>query len=300
MKLLHSGFHVWYNTSRLGTHLTRILMKLYPASFLVLFALQLNAQPPLAVDKFVNVDGYKMRYQTGGSGHSTVVFESGFGDDLKSWSSIYSQVAAFANVIRYDREGLGLSESVEPNMQPKNFKQIATRLHALLSNAKLKPPYVLVGHSFGGAIVRAFAFLYPQEVSGLVFIDPQNEYNGSELTQEQRMKNPEIATMDSIMKSSPAARRAEWEIAKTEYINGYPEINSFGALPNVPSVLFVAGAGGLKSGLRKLYADKMSELSVAYFIEVAQSDHYVHKYEPLLVTETIKRIVLAKIGDTSK
>jgi hypothetical protein len=201
-------------------------------------------------------------------------------------------VAKFAKVIRYDREGLGGSESLEPNLQAKNFKQIATRLHTLLTKTNLGPPYVLTGHSFGGAIIRAFAFLYPREVAGLIFIDPQNEYNGSEFTREHRMHDPEIASMDSIIKSNPtlSIRNAEWDIAKSEYINGYPEIISFGALPNVPTVLFIAGAGGLKNGLRKLYEDKMTNLSTAYLIEVAQSDHYVHNYEPQLVTENIKRI----------
>jgi pimeloyl-ACP methyl ester carboxylesterase len=266
---------------------------------LISLTVHINAHSQLTVDKFVNVDGHKIHYQSGGTGNATVVFESGFGDNLKSWNSIYSEVASFAKVIRYDREGLGLSDAVELNSQPKNYKQIATRLHTLLSSLKVGPPYVLVGHSFGGAIIRAFTFLYPKEVSGLVFVDPQNEYNGSELTQEQRMRNREIASMDSIIKSNPAetTRRAEWEIAKSEYINGYPEIKSFGALPNVPIVLFVAGAGGLKGGLRKLYEEKMRDLSAAYFIEVAQSGHYVHNYEPQLVIENIRRVAFPKLDN---
>ena len=262
-------------------------------NFLTLVSILANAQSTLTADKFIVVEGKKVHYQTGGAGKTTVVFESGYGDDLGSWNAIYSEVAKFAKVIRYDRDGLGKSESLDPNLQSKNFKQIATRLHTILKKANQQPPYVLVGHSFGGSVIRAFAFLYPKEVVGLVFVDPQNEYNGSELTQEQRQNNREIATMDSIMKSNPtlSGRNYEWEIAKSEYINGYAELISFSDLPNVPTALFVAGAGGLKSGLRKLYENKMKQLSVAYFIEVAQSDHYVHNYEPLLVIENIKRIV---------
>ncbi len=260
----------------------------------------LSAQPALTNDQFIVLDGHKTHYQSGGNGPVTVVFESGYGDNLSSWNSIYSEVGSFAKVFRYDREGLGLSESVAPNQQPKDFKQIARRLHELLKSASINPPYVLTAHSFGGEVARAFATLYPDEVQGLVLVDAQNEFTGSDLTRQQKIDDEEVKEMDKKMSTmNGTGRYAEWEIAKREYINGYLELSSFGFL-NVPTVILAAGGGGLKNGLYRLYKEKMKELSQAYYIEVANSHHYVHIYEPFVVIENIRRVVFSFLEKSLK
>jgi pimeloyl-ACP methyl ester carboxylesterase len=257
---------------------------------------QTNDQSILTSDKYVILDGKKMHYQAGGTGAATVVFENGHGDDLSEWNSVFSEVAKFAKVIRYDREGYGLSEYYT---QPQTFKQIATRLHELLQKANIRPPYVLVGHSMGGALIRAFAFMYPNEITGLVFVDPFNEYVGSELTKEQ--KTEAATSMDSsikkdsiMMEKGSTTYAAEFKIMRGEFLNGFPELNSFGALPDVPMALFAAGKNrppGWENSVKELFANKMHELSETRFIEIPQSPHYIQDYEPSLVIENIRRIV---------
>ncbi len=184
-------------------------------------------------DKFALVEGHKVHYQTGGAGNVTVVFESGHGDDMHSWVDVYPEVAKFAKVFRYDREGYGLSDS---NTAPTSYKQIAERLYELLQNANVKPPCILIGHSLGGALIRAFTFTYPNEISGLVFVDPFNEYESAQLTKEQRTHA--VNEMDSSLHNVPTTFVAEWQILKQEFFVDSSEINSFGALPDVPVVLF--------------------------------------------------------------
>lgn len=104
-----------------------------------------------------------------GSGSPTVVFEAGIAATNLNWRHLQETVSRFAATASYDRGGLGWSS---PCHTPRTPSNIAVELHQLLQNAGIKPPYVLVGHSFGGLVVRRFALLYPEEVSSLVLVDP--------------------------------------------------------------------------------------------------------------------------------
>jgi pimeloyl-ACP methyl ester carboxylesterase len=126
-----------------------------------------QAQDP----RIVALDGYRTRVQTAGSAHGgpTVVLESGLGGRLEGWDRVFGGVAAFAPVMAYDRAGVGESE---PDEQPPTPRHVAQRLRRLLTELRLKGPYVLVGHSWGGPLIRMFAALHPREVAGLVYVDP--------------------------------------------------------------------------------------------------------------------------------
>ena len=273
-------------------------MKTFLPTVLILLAIALpppdsiaqkgNQSTGLTADKYVIVDHHKVHYQAGGAGTVTVVFESGHRDDVTAWRNIYPEVAKFAKVIRYDREGYGSSE---PNTPPTSLKQIATRLHELLQKTNSRPPYILVGHSLGGALVRAFAFLYPGETAGLVMIDPLSEYILDTMRTEQLSG---VAAYDSVMQKAGATDLAEWEIMKHEFLEGFPEMNSFGALPDVPMVLFATGKNrppNWEKSVRDLFIHKMNDHSEARFIEVPQSPHYIQNYEPPLIIENIRRVV---------
>jgi len=104
-----------------------------------------------------------------GSGGPTVIFESGIAATNLNWSHIQNCISEFTHTASYDRGGLGWSSAGMTARTPGN---IALELHSLLEIAGIKPPYVLVGHSFGGLVMRRFAVLYPDEVSGVVLVDP--------------------------------------------------------------------------------------------------------------------------------
>ena len=104
-----------------------------------------------------------------GSGGPTVIFEAGIGATNLNWRHIQKTVARFTGTASYDRSGLGFSSRCRTARTPGN---IAAELHNLLEQAGIKPPYVLVGHSFGGLVMRRFALHYPEEVSGVVLVDP--------------------------------------------------------------------------------------------------------------------------------
>ncbi|MGA2833511.1 MAG: alpha/beta hydrolase [Terracidiphilus sp.] len=104
-----------------------------------------------------------------GSGDATVLFEAGIAATNLNWFHIQATVSRFASTASYDRCGLGWSSPSRTARTPTN---IATELHQLLAGAGIKPPYILVGHSFGGLVMRRFALNYPEEVSSIVLVDP--------------------------------------------------------------------------------------------------------------------------------
>ncbi len=104
-----------------------------------------------------------------GAGSLTVTLEAGIATSLLNRRLIQTQVAAFAPTLSYDRAGLGWSDS---DGHKCSVRTIVEELHDLLHNMELPAPYILVGHSFGGYIVRCYAQQYADEVAGVVMVDP--------------------------------------------------------------------------------------------------------------------------------
>lgn len=116
----------------------------------------------------VRVNNRLMHVHMTGEGTPAVVFESGMGASCLSWTHVQPAVAEFSRAVSYDRAGHGWSDLAH---EPRTAQQIAQELHALLGAAGVSGPYVLVGHSFGGYVTRAFAHLYREQVVGLLLVD---------------------------------------------------------------------------------------------------------------------------------
>ena len=122
--------------------------------------------------QLVDVGGYRLHINCTGTGSPTVVIVAGLGDWSTSWAgSVQPEVAKTTQVCTYDRPGLGWSDA---NSLPSDAAQFAKELHTLLQNANIPGPYVMVGHSLGGLIVRVFAHDYASEVGGVVLIESMN------------------------------------------------------------------------------------------------------------------------------
>jgi len=93
------------------------------------------------------------------------------------WNKVQPQLAKITQVCAYDRAGFGWSDA-RPG--PQDANQIADELHSLLTQANITGPIVLMGHSIAGVYIRAYASRYPQQLSGLIFVD------GSTPLQEER------------------------------------------------------------------------------------------------------------------
>ena len=120
----------------------------------------------------VDVGGYRLHIHSMGSGSQTVVLDAGLGNVGLYWGLVQPEIAKFTRVVSYDRAGYGWSEKGEGS---RTSLRIVQELHTLLHHAGIPGPYILVGHSFGGANVQLFAATYPDEVMGIVLVDGCHE-----------------------------------------------------------------------------------------------------------------------------
>ena len=118
--------------------------------------------------RIVEVGAQKFHLHCMGQGRPTVVLEPGLGLPSLVWSWVQTEVASVARVCTYDRAGYGWSD---PTDAPSDAVNTSRQLYALLGVADVAPPYVLVGHSIGGAYARMFVAQYPQTVAALVVVD---------------------------------------------------------------------------------------------------------------------------------
>lgn len=133
----------------------------------------LPAQSALQTE-IIELNGRPVRVQTAGistrrAGSPVVIFEAGATHSLDAWGGILRSVAADAPIVAYDRAGLGQSawDSITPTP-----RHVAQRLRGLLTRLGVAPPYVLVGYSWGGMLAHHYAGHYPNEIAGLVLVDP--------------------------------------------------------------------------------------------------------------------------------
>jgi pimeloyl-ACP methyl ester carboxylesterase len=125
-------------------------------------------RPTATIDQLVGADGARVHLRCVGGGDTTVVLIAGFGGDSTAWASVEPEIAARARVCSYDRPGTGTSD---PATATATFSTRATDLHALLTIVGEPGPYLVVGHSFGGAEAATFASFFPDQVTGLVLVD---------------------------------------------------------------------------------------------------------------------------------
>lgn len=267
----------------------------------------LHAEPQGAQGspRMIDVGGLKLRAQIAGqarAGKPAVVFVGGLGDSLEAWKLVQPAVADLAQTVAYDRAGLGQSE---PDSAAPTPRHVAAQLHALLQNAGIKPPYVLVGHSLGGPYVRMFAGLYSSEVAGLVFVDPKDFTPTraeqvavwTELGPGEAGLNAQEKAMEQQFASAAPVVHAEAEVALQLDKSGWEDFRSLPPFPDVPVVILMAGKIDVPPPVKAIMGKHrvLSLLRLAAqvpdgtLVATTRSGHYIHSSEPELVVWAIRR-----------
>lgn len=135
---------------------------------------KINKDKAYANIDFITLNGFKVELYTAGlksnpGDKPVIVFENGMADSYDRWKTIIDEVSKTNTVFAYNRPRIGESED---DSLPPTTEHIVSNLRKMLLERGLKPPYLLVSHSFGGAYIRSFASQYPDEIAGLIFIDP--------------------------------------------------------------------------------------------------------------------------------
>jgi len=241
----------------------------------------------------IDVGGYDLYTETLGEGSATVVFESGLGDGYESWpDTLLNRLSNNHQTIVYSRAGYDPSDASN-NDVPRDINQLAKELKVVLDTISQNDKVILVGHSIGGSIIRAFANLYSDKVEGIVFIDPQHE---SEYD-ENSIKEFEAILINTLPNVPPFI---EVEKEVEQLYEDWVILSNLPALPDVPVAVLTAMSlndDGEISTLeeRQLLYEGQAKLGegVTDFIHESSDlvGHYIHEQDPEWVINTILNII---------
>lgn len=179
--------------------------------FLGLFCLIANSVTAQSTDsRFSDVSGTKLEYVDISSGQYTLVIESGAGMGVSYWQTLFPDLAKLnIRVIIYSRAGNGKSEAADD----VSLTSSNQRLKQLLTEVNAGENLILLGHSYGGLLVRAFAASYPDSVKGLVLLDPSHEGFGNALSR----LNETWAQQDALKLNNMMDGQPEWNYLQQIY-----------------------------------------------------------------------------------
>ncbi|WP_298611463.1 alpha/beta hydrolase [uncultured Thiothrix sp.] len=266
-------------------------VSMWLASSLVIVTLTACSSLPTTPNTTIRINQSRIAYQYQPSQQAqlpTVVFQSGLGDDHTVWRAVLQglnqQVATFS----YDRPGYGASSQAS---SPRDPCQLAQEQHQLLKAVGVRPPYLLVGHSLGGLYEYVYATLYPEEVAGLVLLDPTHPQHLTRMQAEA----PQAARMLSeatLLFTSTA--RQEFKAQQTCLHQLKPEL-----AVNIPVRLLVSSKRSvLEQGA---FAQLLAELAQdwqrkthAPQIQAINSGHYIQTEQPQAVVAAIHELLTLK------
>ncbi|MBN8846119.1 MAG: alpha/beta hydrolase [Sphingomonadales bacterium] len=222
-----------------------------------------------------------------GLGTGTVVFETGAGDDMRTWAPILGKVSRFNRTFAYNRLGYGKSG---PRPANPDAESVARHLHAVLEQNGAPRPWTLVGHSMGGAYAVTFARLYPRDVGALVLID------GTPPGHIQMLK-AEIPGTYNLLKAlvGLAGGNIKAEIKAAE--DGGTKFARLPPFPDVPIYLLRRTKWERLDTLqfRRRVVEMQKEVAALSPCPtekaVLMAGHYIHRDQPGVVIDTIRKAV---------
>lgn len=268
--------------------------------------------------------GREMFLQVRGQGDPTVVFLSGYLNTGGAWTilpdsvsppSVYAALAEVTRVCTYDRPGTLLDAAApddrsrsDPIPQPTTVDMAVADLHALLSSADIRGPFVLAGHSFGGLLSRLYAATYPDDVAGMVLVDPFSEAIRAAMAPEhwQTWLATNGVLPAEMLAANPDTERFDIDAAADTMeraVTSQP-------LREMPLISLTAGLTG------EMTPEQMAALPAGYYdalttaldanatflagllpdarhVLVPNSGHYIQAEQPEIVIEAIKQVVAA-------
>lgn len=242
------------------------------------------------VDQMVDVNDIQMRLDCRGSGSPIVVLEAGAQSSSRIWGWIQDDLAKFTRVCSYDRAGYGWSDPVPEAMLPD---RVAKMLHDLLLKAGEQPPYLMVGHSFGGVYVRSFAVQYPAEVVGMVLVDSSHENQSrqdppelAESPKYLRIKNAGVTSLKVLQILEPIGLVRAFKMLDS-IIASFPEQEKEAALAEMYRSGF-SGAYARESEMMIAYSgqpDKLGDIPLIVLSQQTDAQKMYDQYRPLLQDE---------------
>lgn len=287
----------------------------------LLAAVKANKDEAYSKIDFITLNGFKVEVLTSGMENNqadkpVVVFENGMASGFGSWETVVNEISKTHAVFRYNRPRIGESDN---DSLPPTTEYIVSNLREMLIQKGLKPPYLLVSHSFGGAYIRSFVSYYPDEIAGLVFVDPVDFTKKKEfgnlpyleigLTQHQIdsiFGEPNEKFIEKLYEEMPNFYVEEVKILRALTATEFEECER-NPLPNIPVHFIMAGGYPstpddrgetifdkvklfrVNNNLKmKRWLERINPLKYGKFFYSSSSEHFVQIDDPELVISSIK------------
>ena len=210
----------------------------------------------------------------------TVILIAGGGGTTDTWNKVQSPISKFAQVCSYDRLGLGKSDPL-PSGSQQSIAEIVADLAGLLKEARLQPPYLLVGHSVGGLYARAFDERFDNEVAGMILLDSSHE--------EQIWR---------FAKSEPDALKEypRWQDQQYMLSQGYLLPGEHLKWRFTKPLIVIEHGIPPEPVWHEMQLDLASRSSQSQFVVATQSSHYIQKLQPQLVIDAVHTLEESKGG----
>jgi pimeloyl-ACP methyl ester carboxylesterase len=301
----------------LGSALLLLLLLLAIGYAYERFGEQRDARLNPAPGRLISVGNHRLHLLCKGSAGPAVVIEQGAGELSKFWWPVQDEIAKFAQVCTYDRAGYSWSE---PGPLGQTVEDRTRELHTLLSKAGVQGPFILVAHSYGGLMVRAYAHEYPGQVAGLVLVDTPDEssifqqevldfYSKARVMQQVVGFVTRFGVPRLLSHWIPLDRFGFWLTKPSEYAAVCDDLASLervpapmrasksaGSLGSLPVIVITHGQPfpGPFAVLEKNWSEgqaRLAALSTDSVLMVAKdSNHMIQQDEPALVVDAIRRM----------
>jgi len=248
-----------------------------------------RAWDPRSIRGSFDVGGRSLYLECVGEGAPTIVMETGLGGDHSAWEQVVPELRGANQTCTYDRANVGERDQAPT---PRTSADVVADLHGLLEAAGIPAPYVLVGHSFGGISMRLYASTYPDDVAGLVLVDPT----------PTTFVDDACAIVDETTCESMSA---EFEPSRGEgldIVGSADAVSAAGPLPAVPLVVLVADDHSqdaitdpeVLQRFETMWQGRQQELATSVpggRLELVSSGHNIQSLRPEAVTEAIRSVI---------
>ena len=247
-------------------------------------------------DSMVSVGNHSLHMVTMGNGENTVIIEAGYMGVLEDWRAFATSIATFSKVVIYSRAGYGKSN---PSPTPNTLNDTVADLRMLIKMSKLQGPFIMVGHSYGGLIIRKFAELHPAHVKALVFVEPASESYFKTLRAIDPVRTE--ASRIRMFGHLSGNKLEEYKLMMANYYDTPLDIIEVAPLPDVPVVVLTAAKKRNSKSLantpeaRKAWREEHNKLfsrfSVGSHVITTNSGHFIQMDEPELIVDAVKKVI---------
>ena len=253
---------------------------------------------------FVYLRGKKQYVVVEGKGEPTVVFLTGKGRAQTDFRKVYERLQETTQIFSYDRSGIGQSELIRND---RTIDTMAFELNALLVKERIKAPYILVGHSLGASIARCFVNMYPDKVSGMVFLDPAHEEefkNGMAIrTDSDKVVFKEQFEEFLKVKGKTKGQHAESKQCFDFDSLGYSSNQKILKQTKVPTTIPMTIILSTEADIDNNYIDKEMEFRNQYFnqwktlnpqtkiVNAPKTGYFIQMEEPKMVVNEINEVI---------